>query len=169
MVESSAKLTKRVVDAALPRPGRRYMVWDTELKGFALRVSESGTKSYVLRYRPRGTGGAGPRRFMALGRHGVLTPDQARAQAKTILGAVAAGRDPAKEQSQANLAMPLAQLVELFINQHAEPKRKAQTAASYAGVLNNYLVPKFGRRAADQVSAAEISQIASRRASGILG
>ena len=68
MVEPSAKLTKRVVDAALPRPGR-YIVWDTELKGFALRVSESGTKSYVLRYRPRGTGRAGPRRFMALGRH----------------------------------------------------------------------------------------------------
>jgi integrase len=158
MVESSAKLTKRVVDAAQPRPAR-YMVWDTELKGFALRVSESGTKSYVLRYRPRGTGRAGPRRFMALGRHGVLTPDEARARAKTILGAVAAGRDPAKEHSQANLAMPLAQLVELFINQHAKPKRKAQTAASYAGVLNNYLVPKFGRRAADQVSAAEISQL----------
>ena len=56
------------------------MVWDTELKGCALRVSESGTKSYVLRYRPRGTGRAGPRRFMALGRHGVLTPDEARAR-----------------------------------------------------------------------------------------
>jgi integrase len=55
--------------------------------------------------------------------------------------------------------MPLAQLVELFINQHAKPKRKSQTASSYVGVLNNYLVPKFGRRAADQVRAAEISQL----------
>jgi hypothetical protein len=35
MVESSAKLTKRTVDAATPRPGR-YIVWDTELKGFVL-------------------------------------------------------------------------------------------------------------------------------------
>src|SRR5260370_23744363 len=93
MVESSAKLTKRTVDAATPRPGR-YIVWDTELKGFALRVAASGTKTYILRYRPRGTGRAGPRRFMVLGRHGVMTPDEARAQAKTILGAVAAGKDP---------------------------------------------------------------------------
>src|SRR5260370_1034216 len=140
MVESCTKLTKRAVDAATPRAGR-YIVWDTELKGFALRVAESGTKTYILRYRPRGTGRAGPRRFMVLGRHGVMTPDEARAQAKTILGAVAAGKDPANERSQANSAMPIAQLVELFINQHAKPKRKARTAASYAAVLNSYLVP----------------------------
>ena len=93
MVKSSAKLTKRTVDAATPRPGR-FIVWDAELKGFALRVAESGTKTYILRYRPRGTGRAGPRRFMVLGRHGVITPDEARTQAKTILGAVAAGRRP---------------------------------------------------------------------------
>jgi integrase len=158
MVESSAKLTKRTVDAAAPRPGR-YIVWDTELKGFALRVAEGGTKTYILRYRPRGTGRAGPRRFMVLGRHGVLTPDEARAQAKTFLGAVAAGQDPAKERSRANSAMPVAQLVQLFIDQHAKPKRKARTAADYAAILNSNLVPKFGRKAADQVTTAEISRL----------
>jgi integrase len=158
MVESTAKLTKRTVDAAEPKPGR-YFVWDIELKGFALRVAESGTKTYILRYRPRGTGRAGPRRFMVLGRHGVLTPDEARDQAKTILGAVAAGQDPAKERSRANSALPIAQLVELFISEHAKPKRKARTAADYAAILNNYLVPKFGKRAADQLSTADISQL----------
>jgi hypothetical protein len=77
VAESSAKLTKRAVDNAVPKRGR-YIPWDTELKGFALRVAESGTKTYILRYRPRGTGRTGPRRFMVLGRHGVLTPDEAR-------------------------------------------------------------------------------------------
>jgi len=91
--------------------------------------------------------------------HGVLTPDEARDQARTILGAVAAGQDPAKEQSQANSAMSIAQLAESFISQHVEPKRKARTAAGYSAVLNNYFVPKFGRKAAHQVSAAEISQL----------
>src|SRR5271154_3513211 len=91
VAESPAKLTKRTVDSAMPKRGR-YILWDTELKGFALRVAESGTKTYILRYRPRGTGRAGPRRFMVLGRHGVLTPEEARAQAKTFLGAVAAGQ-----------------------------------------------------------------------------
>ena len=68
---------------------------------------------------------------MVLGRHGVLTPDEARAHARTILGAVAAGQDPAKERSQANSGMPIAQLVELFVSEHAKPKRKSQTGPSY--------------------------------------
>jgi integrase len=55
--------------------------------------------------------------------------------------------------------MPIAQLVELFINEHAKPKRKPRTAADYAAVLRTYLVPKFGKRAADQITAAEISQL----------
>jgi hypothetical protein len=121
MVESSAKLTKRTVDSAGSKQGR-YILWDTELKGFALRVAESGTKTYILRYRPRGTGRAGPRRFMVLGRHGVLTPDEARAHAKTILGEVAAGKDPAKERSPANFAITIAQLVDVFIAEHARAR-----------------------------------------------
>jgi hypothetical protein len=152
VAESSAKLTKRTVDSAAPK-AERYTLWDTELKGFALRVAKSGTKTYILRYRPRGAGWAGPRRFMVLGRRGAITPDEARSQAKAILGAVAAGQDPAKERSQANAAMPIAQLVELFINEHAKPKRKPRTAADYAAVLCSYLVPKFGKRAADQINA----------------
>jgi integrase len=158
MVGTSAKLTKRTVDSAVPKQGR-YILWDTELKGFALRVAESVTKTYILRYRPRGTGRAGPRRFMVLGRHGVLTPDEARARAKSILGAVAAGQDPAKERSRANSAMKITQLVDVFISEHAKPKRKARTAADYAAILHNHLVPRFGKRAADQLTPSDISQL----------
>ena len=55
--------------------------------------------------------------------------------------------------------MPIAQLVELFISEHARPKRKPRTAADYASLLNSYLVPKFGKRAADHITAAEVSQL----------
>jgi integrase len=158
MAETSVKLTKRTVDSAAAKLGR-YFVWDSELKGFAIRVEESGTKTYIVRYRPRGAGRAGPRRFMVLGRHGVITPDEARTQAKAILGAVAAGQDPAKERSPANSEMSIAQLVELFISEHAKPKRKARTASDYEAVLKGYLVPRFGSRAVAQITAAEISQL----------
>jgi len=158
MAEISAKLTKRAVDAASPRPGR-YFVWDSELKGFALRVAESGTKTYIVRYRPRGTGRTGPKRFIVLGRHGAITPDEARTQAKSVLGAVAAGQDPANERSRAKSAISVAQLIEFFINQHAKPKRKPGTAAGYEAILNSYLLPKFGKRAPDQITAADISQL----------
>ncbi len=158
MAEISVKLTKRAVDAAAPRPSR-YFVWDAELKGFALRVAESGTKTYIVRYRPRGTGRAGPRRFIVVGRHGAITPDEARAQAKSILGAVAAGQDPAQERAEAKAAMSVAQLIAFFITQHAKPKRKPGTAADYEAILNHYLLPKFGKKAADQLTTAEVARL----------
>ena len=55
------------MDAAAPQASR-YFVWDTELKGFAVRVQTSGTKTYIVRYRPRGMGASAPRRFVVLER-----------------------------------------------------------------------------------------------------
>ena len=46
------KLTKRTVDAAKPRD-REYMLWDTEIKGFGLKILPSGRKTYLLKYRTR--------------------------------------------------------------------------------------------------------------------
>ena len=47
------KLTKRTVDAAKPDV-KRYVLWDSEIAGFGLRVSPAGRKSYVLKYRVGG-------------------------------------------------------------------------------------------------------------------
>ena len=158
MSGSSAKLTKRAVDAAAPK-STRYLLWDTELKGFGLRVAPSGTKTYIVRYRPRGVGPSAPKRFVVLGRHGPITPDEGRARARTLLGAVAAGRDPAREQTRIADTLIVARLVDLFIEDHVKAKRKSGTAAGYAAVLKNNLVPRLGKRAADRVTAAEIEQL----------
>src|SRR5579872_6666425 len=81
-------LTKRVVDAALPKDGR-YYVWDSVLSGFGLRVEKSGAKTFIVRYRAEGGGRTAAQRFVTVGRYMPLTPEQARKQAKAILGGVA--------------------------------------------------------------------------------
>jgi hypothetical protein len=55
----------------------------------------------MLRYRPAGTGRGGAKRFLKIGRYGPLTPNQARIEAKKLLGQIAAGRDPAAELARA--------------------------------------------------------------------
>lgn len=40
----SAKITKRVVDSLAPEDAR-YTVWDTQLKGFGVRVATSEIKA----------------------------------------------------------------------------------------------------------------------------
>ena len=44
----TTKLTKRAVDALVAGP-RRYFVWDIELKGYGVRVSPQGRKTYIVR------------------------------------------------------------------------------------------------------------------------
>src|SRR5260370_35508806 len=90
-------LTKRLVDAAGSKD-KRYYVWDSALSGFGVRIETSGAKTFIVRYRAEGGGRSAAQRFVTVGRYGTLTPEQARKQAKTILGGVAKGEDPADER-----------------------------------------------------------------------
>ena len=47
------KLSKRVVDAALSK-SERFIIWDSDLSGFGLRVEPTGRKTFIARYRVGG-------------------------------------------------------------------------------------------------------------------
>ena len=82
-------LTARSVARA--RPGKsRYIIWDEKLTGFGLRVSPSGTRSFIVQYRTTEPGGRRANRKKVLGRAPEITPSQARSLAKGWLRRVAA-------------------------------------------------------------------------------
>ena len=80
------KITKRLVDAAKPTE-RAQIIWDDLLIGFGLKIFRTGVKTYVLRYRTP----EGRQRMATIGKHGPLTPDQARAKARDMLHAISTG------------------------------------------------------------------------------
>lgn len=92
------KITKAIVDKApLPTEGKNQVFYrDDQLKGFALRVTANGAKSFVVET----TIGNKVRR-MTLGSYGKLTAEEARAEAKKILGKIASGIDPIAERKRA--------------------------------------------------------------------
>ncbi len=45
------KIMKRTVDALQEEPGRDVFGWDTELRGFGVRVKPSGVKTFLIQYR----------------------------------------------------------------------------------------------------------------------
>lgn len=91
------KLGKREIDALACPPDRHdLLVFDDELRGFALRVTQKGTKVFVFQYR-RGNSV----RRVRIGPYGDLTPAQARRVAEKLRGQVAAGEDPAAERKTA--------------------------------------------------------------------
>src|SRR6516164_2454241 len=91
----SVKLTTDFVSRAAVQPGKaRTIYWDEGLPGFGLMVTSGGHRSYTVQYRA-GSGRSGTDRRMTI--KGVLKLDDARREAKAILGSVAKGQDPLQE------------------------------------------------------------------------
>jgi hypothetical protein len=70
------RIGKATVDDAEPGDST-YRLWDSDLKGFGLKVTPNGVKTYFVWYRA-GAGRRAPLREYTLGRHGVLNPKEAR-------------------------------------------------------------------------------------------
>src|SRR5688572_16769629 len=92
-------LTALMVDKARAR-GRRYEIPDGPggIPGFALRVSESGAKSYVVRYRIKGSD---RQRRLTIGSAAVLALGDARQRAREALLQAKDGIDPAAVATEA--------------------------------------------------------------------
>ena len=136
------RFTKAAVDR-LPLSKQRYEVADTEIPGFRVRVSESA-KTFSLMYR----NAAGERKRFTIGRHGVLTMDQARKLARALAGDVAQGKDPSEEKRQARkrgVGTPtLRQFIEGPYLEWAEHNRRsvATTARRLISVFDSLLDKK---------------------------
>lgn len=94
-----AKLTKGYVDRV--KPGSKdELHWDTELKGFGLRVATGGKLTFVVQGR---VNGSGKEARLTVGSYGVFTPDQARDVAREHLRSMRLGIDPrdVKRQDEA--------------------------------------------------------------------
>jgi hypothetical protein len=102
------------VDALIPR-GDAYIVYDTELKGFAVRVAAgSGTKTWQVEYRPFPGGRGVAKRRMSLGATTTLTPEEARRKARDTLSSAAKGEDPARDRSALRRELRVLDLVGLY-------------------------------------------------------
>src|SRR5262249_17523463 len=151
------RITKRVVDSTHPKAAE-FTLWDEDLSGFGFRVRPSGAKSYVVVYRA-GTGRAAPVRKVTLGSVGKLTPDEARALARKVLGSVAHGKDPAVDRAQARKGMTVKGLVETFLIEHANLKLKPTTAKRYGHLLRHWVVPELGSAKADSLTRAAVAKL----------
>ncbi|WP_423062680.1 tyrosine-type recombinase/integrase [Candidiatus Paracoxiella cheracis] len=88
---TAALITVSLVNKLQPKD-KRYEVRDTELKGFMVRVSPSGVKTYAVQYKRSGR--------VTLGQHPALKLGKARDKAKKIIGDYADGLDPKQAEAK---------------------------------------------------------------------
>ena len=82
-MKSKQRLTKKICDAATYQGGEGknfFAIWDSELRGFGMRITPGGGKSFIITYRIKNK-----KKMMSLGKYGVLTIDGARKIAREKL------------------------------------------------------------------------------------
>jgi len=135
--QNSLRLIKSVIDKLEPITGKDQSFYrDETLKGFALRITASGVKSFIVETRINKKV-----KRITLGKYGNLTAEEARKQAKSLLGSVAKGDDPiaAKKTERVN-AMTLKQVLNDYLK--ARKDLKPRTLADYHSVLHE-VVPDW--------------------------
>lgn len=154
------KIARRTV-AVIETPKKPVVYYDDAVKGFGLIVRPSGSRSWILEYRP-GAGGRGiAKKRVVLGNPETVTPEQARDMAKDMLAKVRLGADPAAEKAEARAADTIAEIAEEWLSRHVEPKRKAATAKLYRAVLGTHILPAIGSRKAATLTRSDVAKLHS--------
>ncbi len=164
------KLNLSAIKAAPTRSGR-YTLWDSELKGFGVRVNVDGTKTYLLKYVF-----SGRQRWHTIGRHGSpWTPETARLEALKLLRSARSGLDPAEERRRsAAQTVTVSQLCDQYLaaaragqllTKFDEPK-KASTLVTDASRIERHIKPLLGSKRVRDVTPDDIEAFLHDVASG---
>ncbi len=108
-----AKLTKALIAEQIAR-SKPYYVWDTHMIGFGLKVSPSGKKTFVLKYRTTEGGRGAQQRWFRIGHYGSITLEDARKQAMCLRAEVVEGNDPQRQRQTLRDATTMTDLWERF-------------------------------------------------------
>jgi integrase len=95
---------------------------------------------------------------MSLGPSTVLTCDQARTRAMTIIAAVKNGEDPAADRAAKRNAATVSELAARFDKEHIAVRLKASTAKEYRGNLRRFILPALGRLAVPEITRADVAK-----------
>lgn len=168
------RITKDSVDGFAKGEGDLFF-WDDKLAGFGVKVTPAGAKVYVFQYRIGGRGN--PTRRYTIGKHGPLTPDQARARAKELARMVELGTDPRQAEDEAKAAKAEAQrladerarlegdlafsrLAPVFLDWYENDKERRPSSVRLARlVVDSYLAPVLGNKPVPHITRDDLQPI----------
>jgi len=148
-------LDKAVVEGleAPPKGTPNRITYDTEVKGFGVRVTPAGAKSFVLNYRSKGQ-----ERRLTIGSYPDWRVGAARDHAKALKRRIDLGEDPMGERHAERDAPTMSDLADRFVEEHLA-KRRPATTKEYKAILASYIRPELGKLKVADVRHADIERL----------
>lgn len=172
------KINKSTVDQA--KTGERdAFIWDSNIPGFGLKVTPAGGKVYVFQYRIAAPGEAArttAKRY-TIGKHGPLTPDQARKRAKELAALVTQGVDPRQQELDAKAAserqkaeqaeqerrateLEFGRIADLWLDHYEHEKGRRPASVRQARlVVDNHLRPALAGKPMPEIGRDDLEPI----------
>jgi integrase len=139
-------MAQRLTDAdirRLPTPAKgNKITYDTEVAGFGARITAAGARSFVLRYRVRGSM---RERTFTIGDATHWRCTEARAEAKRLKLVIDQGGDPQGELQDEREAPTMADLCQHFEAEHL-PRLRHLSRTYYPKMLKTRVLPFFGAK-----------------------
>ncbi len=130
---------------ALKSSARQYFVRDETVRGFGVRVSPGGTKTFALMH-------GADRRLITIGRCGVITLQDARAAAKKVLAEATLG-------NHAPQTVAFREALDLYVSTHLPNNR---TAYESERVLKKHLLPSLQSKKLTQIQYQQVAVVVDR-------
>ena len=155
------KLTDRYIQTVRPPGSGRLVVADTEVTGLTLRVTPNGTRSFVVRYRPR----LRPQKNYTVPSYPVVTLADARRRARDILAAAKRGvdliadeqRQEAERRKTQASARNLRELAAEYVERACRPHQRRWRVVDQR--LQNHVVPVLGDKMVRDIRRADIVKL----------
>ncbi|MBB4287515.1 site-specific integrase [Roseospira goensis] len=138
-------------------PDKRLLIWESETRGFGVRVTETGKVTFVFQYRDA----TGTSKRVTIGEFGQpWTVDMARDRAVDMQRAVAEGRDPREEKREARNALTIGEVVTRYLDEGPtdKPGKKASSWTTDRSNLTRHVMPLLGNRPARSVTKDDVAR-----------
>ena len=150
-------MAERLTDAlvrnvGLPDQGQRF-IWDTQVKGFALRVTAGGARSFVVDYRAKGR-----QRRITIGSYPDWSVAAARDEAKAMKREVDLGGDPMGQRHEEATAPTVRDLWDRYEKDHL-PQKAARTQADERAMWRKLILPPLGTTRVSDVTHADVDAL----------
>lgn len=150
--ESMRISDKLVRGLAVPVKGNR-ITYDAELRGFGVRITAKGVRSFILNYRCKGR-----ERRITIGRYPEWTVLAARKQAEEYRRAIDLGNDPLENRENVRNAPTVNDLFERYAREHL-PKKAPRSAADDRSMWINIILPELGPMKVAEVTSSHCDRL----------
>lgn len=139
---------------SLEAPAKGYhLIFDNEVRGFAVRITAKGTIAFVMDYRT-----SGRQRRMTIGTYPEWKPARARKRAEEIRRAIQDGQDPMAERHETRDAPTVTDLWKRYETDHL-PRKRLQSQANDRRMWEHDIIKPLGKMKMADVRFSDIDRL----------